>query len=103
MAYKVVFPCAVVKMKDKSRVTLLQGALVPSDVDAEHFRHLLKMKAVKKAEKPADPAPDSVEGILAGVGDDKAKAAEALKAEEAKGDKARKTLVDPLKTILGKA
>ena len=44
--------------------------------------------------------PDTVDGILAAVGDDPVKAQSALDAETAKGDKARSTLVEKLQAIV---
>lgn len=45
----------------------------------------------------------TVKEILDGVGDDAAKAQAALDEERARGDKARKTLVEPLEAVIAKA
>jgi hypothetical protein len=48
----------------------------------------------------ADMSASTVAKVLESVGDDPAKAAAALSAEQAKGDKARKSLIDKLEALV---
>lgn len=81
-----------------------KGFPAPGDLTDEDRTRLIKEGYLHEVEVIVDeddtPAPDSVEGILAAVGDDKAKAAEALEAE--KSGKARKTLLDGLQAVIDK-
>ena len=95
-------PLVIAKREDGSDVYVYRGAPLPDG--------LAKGEA-KRLEEFLEDAPDAgsgddgaakvatVDDILKDVGDDKAKAAEALKTEEARGDDARSTLVKKLQAI----
>lgn len=55
-----------------------------------------------KSDPNVYPAKGSAGDVLAYVGDDEARAEQALEIEEAKGDKARSSVVTKLKAILGR-
>lgn len=106
-------PLVVLLTKDGSRVHLYDGAPVPDNADPDHVRDLKDGGMVGKASK-AEPTGDpgtstagsgtkepTVEEIKAAVGEDKEKAAEALKTEQA--GKNRSTLVKHLEGIVNAA
>jgi len=103
--YVVSGPLATPYLEDGTRVYLYQGAELPEGLRKGELKRLTDLGLVSeaKAEKSASaaPGPDSVEGILAAVGDDKEKAAAALELEKAKGENARPTLVTKLEAIAG--
>jgi hypothetical protein len=68
-------------------------------VDPDRAADLVAAGRADYAEKPGGRA-DTVEAILAGVGDDKTLAQAALEAEQAKGERARSSLVGKLEAIL---
>lgn len=116
MSYKVISPVVAIAPSAKSDDLgdsnngpryFYEKSVIPDGFNDERCEQLADegMLEKVKAEKPADSDTKSnkVEDVLAEVGDDKEKAAAALAAEQAKGDKARKTLVEPLESILGKA
>ena len=88
-------------LRQQSRRPVLAG--LPEDVRAE----------IAPDTVPADPGKDDSKNVVAGVdldggvpdilkeiGEDKEKAAAVLEAEKAKGEKARKTLVEPLQALV---
>lgn len=97
----------VVRLRNGSRVNIHKGGVVPASADPDDVKRLLEEKYLKRVElidpdkaSDADSKEPTVKEILAEVGDDKDKAAEALKAEQAKGDKARSSLVEKLQAIV---
>lgn len=101
MGYKVTAPLVIIPNADG-----LSGdwygyvdALVPRGLNDERCELLAKDGML---EKVPDGKSDKVDDILAEVGEDKDKAAAALEVEKAKGEKARKTLVEPLEALLAK-
>jgi hypothetical protein len=103
MSYQVTAPLVIVRDKDGVSHHVYQDGFLPDGSDPEHVKQLLaeKLVAVVDAAAPAseEDKPAKVDDILKDVGDDKAKAAAALEAEVARGDKARSTLVDKLRAI----
>jgi len=109
-SYRVVAPYVTLKVKDTNGKDVIvgyyDGAVVTDDqVDAESLKHHLDSGMVEKvedapAEAPAEPKEPTAKEILDEVGDDRDKAAAALEAEQAKGDKARSTLVAKLEAIV---
>lgn len=113
MSYKVITPlvalAAAAKSDDLGDANngpryFYDGAVIPSGYNDERCEQLVKDGMLEKVKadsgSDADKEP-SVKEILADVGDDKEKAAAALAAEqEARGDKARKTLVEPLQAVI---
>lgn len=103
MSYKVTAPLVIVANDDKTSGDWYgyNGALVPAGWNDARCKQLVKEGMLERVVEEAAPAaPDTVEAILAGVGDDKAKAAVALETERAKGDDARSTLVKKLEAIV---
>lgn len=93
----------------RATVDIPRGALLPEDVPAETVEALLGLGHIEAvAEKPApepatdpDPMPDGpIPVLLAWVGEDLDRAQLAFDAEQAKGDGARKGVVDPLTELL---
>lgn len=83
-----------------------KGFPAPGDLTDEDRTRLTKEGYLHEVEILVEdgddtPAPNSVEGILATVGDDKAKAAEALEAEKSTA-KPRTTLLDGLQAVIDK-
>lgn len=84
------------------------GDPVTVDIATDDLKRLLDEGALTVVETDAPdtdggsgaPSPGSIPAILAEVGDDKAKAEAALAEENAKGDKARKGLVEKLEAII---
>ena len=114
MGYQVIAPLALVapaaKSGDLSDANggpryFYEKAVIPDGFNDERCDELVKDGLLEKVkgDAPADTSgsenPDSVDAILAEVGDDKAKAQTALDAETAK-DKPRKTLVSKLEAIV---
>lgn len=100
-SYVVTAPLAVIKQENSTFVHVYAGGPVPADSDAAHVKQLLREKLIDKVSEPKAETPASgptVEEILAAVGDDKAKAAEAL--EQEKAGKNRSTLVSKLEAIV---
>lgn len=80
-----------------------EGAAHKADATVELPRHEAnRLLADGLAREPKPPTSDRAEDVLATVGDDKVAAAAALEAEQAKGGKARKTLVEKLQAIIEK-
>lgn len=113
MSYKVKSPLVVVAPSGKSDDLgdanngpryFYDGAIIPDGFNDKRCDELVKDGMLEKVEasKADGPSPDSVEGILADVGEDKEKAQAALDAEQAK-EKPRSSLVGKLESILGKA
>lgn len=108
MSYKVISPLVIVPNADgvNGDGYFYKDAVIPAGFNDKRCESLVKdgMLEKVKAEKAADPEPakePTVKEILDEVGDDKEKAAAALAAEqEARGDKARKTLVEPLQAVI---
>lgn len=110
--YVVVWPKVRVSVKGK-RKTLAKDDMVPDGVETADLQNLVSFGAIagvrevgSTAATDADsttttstPNPDSIEAILAAVGDDQGKAIEALKLEQAKGEAARSSLVKKLEKI----
>jgi hypothetical protein len=107
MPYKVTSPLVIVPNADgeSSDGYFYENAVIPDGFNDERLDELAKDKMVEKvkAEKAeaSSSGEPSVKEILAEVGEDKEKAATAL--EQEKAGKNRKTLVEPLEAILGKA
>lgn len=104
----VIWPKARVTVDGKS-VIVNKGEGVPDGVSAVDLDNLVSFGAIAgvtglpETDAPADDdgKEPTVKEILADVGDDPEKAKAALAAEqEARGDKARKTLVDPLQAVI---
>lgn len=79
------------------------GAIV--DVSEEAVAHLFRKGMVEEVEEVEEPQPEpvkepSVKDVLAAVGEDSEAAAAALEAEQAKGDDARKSLVEGLQKVI---
>ena len=74
----------------------------PFEAEAGDVEHLLRKGMVEELKEPKpEPAREpSVKDILAEVGEDPEAATVALEAEQAKGDKARKSLVEGLEAII---
>lgn len=85
-------------------VYVFAGAPVPDGADPDDVKRLvdegfLVAQDADVDEQADDSKPASVSDILTEVGDDKAKATAALEQEQARGDAARKTLVEKLQAI----
>lgn len=111
MGYKVTAPLVIIASADGVAGDWYgyDGALVPAGLNDERCKVLAKEGMLEKVKDDApapapatapsgDSKPDTVEGILAEVGDDKEKAAAALEAEVA--GKNRSTLVKALEDVL---
>lgn len=95
----------------RARRDVRQGLLLPVDVPDAEVRALLEQGHIEPVDdEPASPDPDEDQGdavptgtiaeILAWVDSDPDRAALALEAEQAKGDKARSTLVVDLEQLV---
>jgi hypothetical protein len=94
----------------RAAVDLPRGMVLPGDVPEEELRRLLSDGAVEAVAAPVaaasavdevEPVPTgTIDAVLAWVGDDTDRASRALTAEQAKGDKARKTLVEALTALV---
>jgi hypothetical protein len=107
MPYKVTSPLVIVPNADgkSSDGYFYENAVIPDGFNDERCEELVKDGMLEKARADAGSGDSTkeptVKEILDEVGDDKEKAAEALAAEqEARGDKARKTLVEPLQAVI---
>lgn len=108
MSYKVTAPLVVVQNDDGvgGDGYFYQDAVIPDGFNDERCAQLVKDGMLEKVKADSGSDGDggkepSVKEILAEVGDDKEKAAVALAAEqEARGDKARKTLVESLQAVI---
>jgi hypothetical protein len=116
MAYRVVAAyvtaTTAVTGGGRAAVDMPRGMVLPGDVPEEELRRFLADGAVETvAAAPAaaaeavddevEPVPTgTVDAVLAWVGDDTDRAGRALTAEQAKGDKARKTLVEALTALV---
>lgn len=100
-------PLTTIRHANGSRSNLPAGAVVPSSIDEADAKRLLKegylieVELVDEDTEPEPVGPTTIPEILAVVGDDAEKAQAFLDAELAKGDKARKGLVDSLRGIVG--
>jgi hypothetical protein len=115
MGFKVIAPLVAIAPSEKSGDLddanegpryFYQGAVIQDGFNDKRCKELVdegmleKVKA-DKADDASQSTEPSVKDILAEVGEDKAKAQAALDAErDARGDKARKTLVEPLEKVL---
>lgn len=108
MTYTVIAPLVVMPHIDGTSGDgyFYADAIIPDGYNDERCKELAEDGMLEKVKATAaassDPAPDTVEAILAEVGDDQAKAAAALEAENAK-DKPRSTLVSKLEAIANPA
>lgn len=94
----------------RAHIDIPAGQVLPDDVPAEQREQLLARGDVFPAleaepedqgEGDPDALPDgTVADVLAWVGDDKARAEQALEAEQAEGGKNRRGVVDPLTDLL---
>lgn len=108
----------------RASIDIPRGAQLPGDVPAEEVERLLRLGYIEPAMPPvrvepgqpsadvATPVPTgevvaveqvptgSVADVLAWVGDDLARAAAALNAEQARGDRTRSTLLTGLDALL---
>lgn len=101
--YVVTAPLVVATREDGSHAYVYQGANLPGGLAEGEAERLLDGDFVEESKAPADDDSEkgpSVKDVLADVGDDKEKAAAALEAENAKGDKARSSLVTKLEAIV---
>jgi len=108
----VTWPKVRITVDGKSKI-LVKGESVPDGVDPTVLSNLVSFGAIAGvyqaapveddgSSEGAPSKPAKVEDILALVGTDKGLAQEALDAEiAAKGDKARKSLVEALQAVLG--
>lgn len=106
--YTVTAPLVVVPDQSGSDRYLYKGAAVPADIDQEHIDRLAGDKLIEKTKDSPAASTEAgkeptVNEVLADVGDDPEKARAALEAEQAKGDKARSTLVEKLEAIANPA
>ena len=75
-------------------------------IDPENLKRLVKKGFLAEATATGDESdsgsakPPTIKEIMADVGDDKAKAQEALDAEQARGDDARPSLVEKLQAVI---
>lgn len=101
MSYQVKAALVIVPDEQGSFHHFYQGTVLPGGLDEKRVKELAKEGFLEKVETPTEvgPAADSVEGILAAVGDDKAQAQSALDQENAK-DKPRPSLVKKLEAIV---
>lgn len=107
MSYKVTAPLVIVQNDDGvgGDGYFYQDAVIPDGFNDERCDQLVKDGMLEKAKADSGSGDSTkeptVKEILDEVGDDKEKAAAALAAEqEARGDKARKTLVEPLQAVI---
>jgi hypothetical protein len=106
MSYTVTAAVVVLRLEDGGRVYVYRDGVLPSSAEKEHVDQLLADKMIEKTKAPkADAGSDAgkeptIKEILADVGEDKAKASAALEAEQAKGEKARSSLVEQLQAIV---
>jgi hypothetical protein len=105
-AKRLVAAKAVVKPGDLEKAAAERARAIAEQAQADYQAAIAGLpEDVRKEVAPASPEPASsdkeptIEEILKEVGDDKAKAADALSAEQAKGDDARSTLVKKLEAI----
>jgi hypothetical protein len=105
MKVRVTAPYVTVKVAVDGGVAV-RGFYTDSVIEAspEAVGHLLRKRMVEEIkpepDAPKEPKEPTVKEILEAVGDDAEKAAEALAAEQAKGDAARKSLVEGLETVI---
>lgn len=88
----------------RASIDIPRGAILPDDVPAETVARALTLGDVAPVDEPEpeqDVMPDGpIPAVLAWVGDDLDRAQAALDVEEAKGDAARKGIVEPLTTLI---
>lgn len=95
----------------RAAIDIPRGTILPDDVPAETVARALERGDIERlpvfAPPPVEPEPDSDEmpdgpipAVLAWVGDDRDRAQHALDVEAAKGDAARKGIIDPLTVLL---
>lgn len=89
----------------RARIDIPRGAPLPGDVPAQDIERLLGLGHIAAAASESEPDPDAVPDgtvgdVLAWVGEDLARAERALDAEQDKGERARKGIVDPLTELL---
>jgi hypothetical protein len=99
---RVAAPLVVLRTTFGTMVHLYEGAVVPKGADPAHRDQLIESGMLKRVPVKAEAAREpTVQEVLDEVGDDAEKAAEALAAEvEARGDKARSTLVKALEEVI---
>jgi len=104
MRYRVTAPYVTVKTDAGTDGVAVRGYYTEAvfEADEEAVKHLLRKGMVEKFKEPKpEPAKEpSVKDILTEVGEDIEAARAALEAEQAKGDKARKSLVEGLEAII---
>lgn len=100
--YQVTAPYVTVKQDDAVRGFYTDAVF---EADKEAVAHLLRKGMVVpfKEPEPEKPKEPSVKDILAAVGEDPEAARAALEAEQEKGDKARKSLVEGLEVVIASA
>ena len=100
--YQVTAPYVTVNQGDAVRGFYTDAVF---EADKEAVAHLLRKGMVVPFKEPQPDAPrePSVRDILAAVGEDPEAAKAALEAEQAKGDKARKSLVEGLEAVIATA
>lgn len=93
----------------RARVDFFRGQTLPDDLTQEDRERVLRFGQAEEVEAADDAAPEfdpatlgqaNIVDTMLWVGDDKAKAQQALDAEIAEGGKNRKTLVEALKATL---
>lgn len=90
-----------VRTESQGFVLVPFGVQVPDDILKDDAKRLLDEGYLTEQAGSTDDEdqPAKVSDILKEVGDDKAKAAEALEVEKARGDAARSTLIGKLEAI----
>lgn len=104
-SYVGIAPLTMVRTQAGGYSYVYANEQVPEDIDSNDLKRLVdegflgEAKAVE-AEAAGEAKPANVKNILKDVGDDQEKAKAALEAERARGDDARKTLVEALEAIV---
>lgn len=101
MRYRVIVPLVqVATTAGGAGIQVVHGGLLPAETTSEALDNLIELGYVEVDEEPEpeDQGSDKVADVLDAVGDDKAKAAEALEAEKA--GKNRPTLLSKLQAVI---
>ena len=98
MAYNVTAALVIVPDDSGAFHHFYREAVIGDGFDKDRLKVLAKEGMLEKVEEPKPDTSDRVEDILAAVGNDKAKAAEAL--DQEKAGKNRSTLIGKLEAIV---